>query len=155
MDEKNTKNNMIKIPHSIDFVEPPNLHSLYKPRYDGMLLSHLSKGLSFASFEVGVTTKTMSAWTLRHPSFALAREIGEKRRLKLLEAAGIKMIIEGNAVAWKFMMQDYGMTEKLEISVGNALEDDEIINEELKNITPERSKRLARIRELGRKLKIG
>jgi len=155
MDEKNTEKKKLKVPATIDFVEPANLHSLYKPQYDQMLLKHLSKGLSFACFEVGVTTNTMNAWIRRHPSFALARELGEKKRLQLLEAAGIKMIIEGSAVAWKFMMQDYGMTEKLEISVGNALEDDANINEEMKNITPERSKRLARIKALGSKLKIG
>ncbi len=154
MEKKNTPKDVIRIPDSIEFVEPVNAHSLYDRLFDKQLIAHLSKGLSFASFDVGVTTKTLHQWLKKQPSFYLARERGEKKRLQLLEAAGIKMIIEGNAVAWKFMMQDYGMTEKLEISMGRAAEDESAIHEEMQNITPERSKRLERIRELGRKLKI-
>jgi hypothetical protein len=154
MAKKNTPKGVMLIPDSIEFAEPGNANSLYELAFDKQLIAHLSKGLSFGSFDVGVTTKTLHQWLKKHPTFYLARERGEKKRLQLLEAAGIKMIIEGNAVAWKFMMQDYGMTEKLEISMGRAAEDDAAIEAEMQNITPERSKRLERIRDLGRKLKI-
>jgi len=154
MPKKNTEKGVVKIPDPFDFdVDIHNANSRYDKKFDRMLLDHLSKGLSFASFDVGVTSKTLHLWLKLHPTFHLARERGEKKRLKLLEAAGMKMIVEGNAVAWKFMMQDYGMTDQLKISVG-GVEDDELIAQEMKNITPERSKRLERIRELGKKLKI-
>ena len=89
----------------------------YKPEYDQMLLDHLSKGLSFMSFDVpgGVAYQTLVQWCKRFPSFAQAREIGEKRRLLLLEDEGIKMVKGGNAVVWKTLMSQYGLAEKVEV----------------------------------------
>lgn len=89
----------------------------YKPEYDQMLLDHLSKGYSFTSFDVpgGVAYNTLKVWCKRFPSFAQAREIGEKRKLKILEDEGLKMVKSGNVVAWKFMMNQHGVSEKVEV----------------------------------------
>lgn len=93
----------------------------YKPEYDQLLLDHLSKGLSFSSFDVpgGVAYSTLRKWCERFPSFAQAREIGEKRRLQLLETEGIKMVKGGNVVAWKFLMNQHGVVEKSEVHVSS------------------------------------
>jgi hypothetical protein len=90
----------------------------YKPEYDQLLLNHLSKGLSFMSFDVpgGVAYSTLRTWCKRFPSFAQAREIGEKKRLQLLEGEGIKMVKGGNAVVWKTLMSQYGLAEKVEVN---------------------------------------
>jgi hypothetical protein len=154
MKEKNTKKQRIIIPEVIEFTEPTRPDSKYRPEYDEMLYKHLAKGLSWGSFDVGVTNKTMNAWLSKHPSFALARERGEKKRLQLLEAAGMKMIVEGNATAWKYMMAEFLLSDPLPPALSGDSSEDEVIEAEMKNVTPERSRRLARIRELGKKLKI-
>ena len=89
----------------------------YEPEFDQMLVEHLSKGLSFMSFNVagGVAYNTLRVWCKRFPSFAQAREIGEKARLKMLEEEGVKMVKGGNVVAWKFMMNQHGVHEKVEV----------------------------------------
>jgi hypothetical protein len=95
----------------------------YKPEYADRLLDHLSKGLSFTSFNVegGVSYSTLVNWCRRFPEFAQAREIGEKARLQLLEEEGIKMIKAGNVVAWKFMMNQLGMSEKVTVESAPAI----------------------------------
>ena len=89
----------------------------YKPEYDQMLIDHLSQGLSLGSFNVpgGVSYRTLINWTKKYKSFAEARDIGEKARLELLEVEGIKMVKAGNVVAWKFLMNQHGMHEKVEV----------------------------------------
>lgn len=95
----------------------------YKDEFPELLQAHLEKGLSFFSFNVpgGVTTATLTNWTKRHPAFAHAREVGEKARLQLLEEEGIKMVKGGNVVAWKFMMNQHGIHEKVEHSHNHSL----------------------------------
>lgn len=94
----------------------------YKPEYDDLLLLHLSKGLSFMSFDVaaGVAYKTLVSWTKRFPSFAQAREIGEKAKLRLLEEEGIKMVRGGNVIAWKFLMVQQGASDRKEVTVNHT-----------------------------------
>lgn len=89
----------------------------YKPEYDQLLLDHLSSGLSISSFDTpdGVSYVTVLAWIKRFPSFAQAREIGDKARLAMLETEGIKMIKGGNVVAWKFLMNQHGQHETIEV----------------------------------------
>lgn len=89
----------------------------YKPEYDDMLLKHLSKGLSFMSFDIpgGITYNTLLTWCKRFPAFAEAREMGEKARLRMLEEEGVKMIKGGNVVAWKFLMNQHGVHETTEV----------------------------------------
>jgi hypothetical protein len=87
--------------------------SKYKPEFCEQLRKHLGKGLSMGSFNVpgGVSYNTLMNWVKRYPSFAQAREMGEKSRLELLEVEGIKMVKAGNVVAWKFMMSQHGMVD--------------------------------------------
>jgi len=89
----------------------------YKPEYDQLLIDHLSQGLSLGSFNVpgNVSYRTIINWTKEYKSFAEARDIGEKARLGLLEEEGIKMVKAGNVVAWKFLMNQHGMHEKVEV----------------------------------------
>jgi hypothetical protein len=91
----------------------------YKEEFPDLLLEHLSKGLSFYSFDVigGVATSTLIKWAKRYPDFAMAREIGEKARLLMLEEEGIKMIKGGNVVAWKFLMNQHGVIEKVDHNI--------------------------------------
>ena len=158
MPKKNIPKDVLIIPETIEFYEPVNENSKYDPSYDDKLMKHLAKGLSFNSFDVGVTSKTLNQWLKKHPSFALARERGEKKRLQLLEAAGMKMIVEGNAVAWKFMMQqELGLSDiniKIDNGGGSNKDDADQLEKEMIDVTPERTKRLAKIREYAKKLKI-
>ena len=89
----------------------------YKPEYDQLLLDHLSSGLSISSFDTpeGVSYVTVLAWIKRFPSFAQSREIGDKARLAMLEEEGIKMVKGGNVVAWKFLMNQHGQHETIEV----------------------------------------
>lgn len=102
----------------IAFLEQRWSSCKYKPEYAQMLLDHLSEGLSFTSFNVpgGVSYSTLRQWEKRFPEFAQAREIGEKAKLKLLEEEGIKMVKGGNVVAWKFLMNQQGVTEEVNIN---------------------------------------
>lgn len=102
----------------IEFLEQRWSSCKYKPEFAQMLLNHLSEGYSYSSFDVpgGVTYSTLRQWEKRFPEFAQAREMGEKAKLKLLETEGLKMVKEGNVVAWKFLMNQQGVTEQMEIT---------------------------------------
>jgi len=95
-----------------------NRRTLYNPKYDKLLAIHLGEGKSFDSFDIagGVSTMTLTNWCKKHPTFAAAREVGEKAKLRFLEDEGIKMVKGGNVTAWKFMMGLQGLSEKVEIS---------------------------------------
>lgn len=100
--------------HTVALLERKWSSCKYKEEYAEQLQEHLSKGLSFQSFNVpgGVSYNTLINWTKRFPAFAQAREIGEKARLQMLEEEGIKMVKSGNVVAWKHLMQQQQMGEK-------------------------------------------
>lgn len=148
MGEKEKKKS--KVP-AVVFTQPIIGSSKYRSGYCKQLTDHLKKGLSFNSFDVGVSQKTMNNWLDTYPEFAMARERGDKLRLKLLEAAGIKMVIEGNASVWKFMMQEFGMTENVNLTVSQT-EEPPLVEGQVIDITPERAARRERIRELGKRL---
>lgn len=59
----------------------------YKEEYNDMLISHMSRGLSFESFagEIGVAKSTLYKWKVEIPPFQEAFEIGYSRGLKLYE----------------------------------------------------------------------
>jgi hypothetical protein len=97
---------------------PKNNRSLYRPEYDDLLIEHLASGKSFMSFDVagGVSYKTLRNWCDKFPSFAEAREIGEKAKLRFLEDEGVKMVKGGNVIAWKFMMNQQGVMEEKKIN---------------------------------------
>lgn len=90
---------------------------LYKPKYAYELYEHLRKGFSFASFTVDakVCHSTLEKWKKRFPAFQAAKESGERAKLKRLESEGMKMVKGGNVVAWKFLMNQMGVTEKSEV----------------------------------------
>ena len=152
MGEKEKKKS--KVP-AVVFTQPITSSSKYRQGYCKQLTDHLKRGLSFNSFEVGVSQSTMNNWLDTYPEFAMARERGDKLRLKLLEAAGIKMVIEGNASVWKFMMQEFGMVENVNVTHTSTEElppaptPGQVID-----VTPERAARRERIRELGKRLGI-
>ena len=149
-------------PDEINFHKPMRIDNGYKPEYAVLLMDHISKGFSLNIFDVGVSTSTLHSWLRDHEDFALARDRGERRKLKLLEASGIKMAIsEGNASVWKVLISQFGVSEKSETrnlhvhqhqkvdSEPNASVD----GEEMLKLTGHES-RLARIRELSGKLGI-
>jgi len=150
MGEKEKKKS--KVP-AVVFTQPIKGASKYKQKYCKLLTEHLKKGLSFNSFDVGVSQATMNNWLKTYPEFNLARERGDKLRLKLLEAAGIKMVVEGNSSVWKFMMQEFGMTENVNLTVSKP-EDlpPEPAEGQVIDVTPERKARRERIRELGKRI---
>jgi len=111
MEEEKKKRPFASEPKRIDFHAPLN-NSGYKPEYAAMLREHIGKGFSLNSFDVGVSTKTIYNWLRIHEDFALARERGEKQKLKFLEASGVKMVAEGNAAVWKTLISQYGVNEK-------------------------------------------
>ena len=126
----------------------------YEPEYAQMLLEHLTKGLSFTSFNVpgGVSYSTLRNWCKRFPEFAQAREIGEKARLQLLEEEGIKMVRAGNVVAWKFLMNQLGLTESLNVTHSNP-EDGIPPNPHSSVPDSVRYARLQRLKELDEKVR--
>lgn len=85
----------------------------YREEYPQLLLDHLSKGFSYSSFDVpgGVSYSTLREWERRFPAFAQAREIGEKKKLKVLEKIGLDLCRDGNASVWKFFMNQHGISE--------------------------------------------
>ena len=126
----------------------------YKPEYDEALIKHLSKGYSFMSFSVdkGVSYRTLINWCNRFPSFNEAREIGEKARLKLLEAEGLKMVKGGNVVAWKFMMIQLGLVEKSEVNHNHqgAIS----VSPHMRVSAPVRYARFQKLKELHQRVKL-
>jgi len=124
----------------------------YLPKYDQMLIEHLTSGLSFASFTVGTGTSysTLLEWCKRFPSFMEAREIGEKARLQMLEREGLKMVKGGNVVAWKFMMNQMGMHETT--AVHKTIEHSITANPNI--AAPIRHKRLQRLVEMNKRIKL-
>ena len=104
---------------------------------------------------MGVSSATIYEWLRNHKDFALARELGERRKLKLLEAAGMKMAVsDGNASVWKVLMSQYGVTEKTE-SIHHHSHSHTSQTESAEPIKlTGHQERLARIRELSQRLGI-
>ena len=140
-------------PETIEFHAPDGFRS----EYCAMLRDHIGKGFSFSSFEIGVTNATLQRWLRDYPEFREARESGERKKLKILEAAGMRMaVVESNVSAWKLMMSQHGVGEKT-ASVQHHIHEridtnrDEPVRVEE---TSQRKARKARIRELAAELEI-
>lgn len=62
----------------------------YQEKYCQMLIDHMAKGHSFESFAgvegVWVSRKTLYDWANANPDFAIAREIGQAKRMQQQEA---------------------------------------------------------------------
>ena len=128
----------------------------YKPEFDKMLQDHLSKGLSFLSFNIpgGVSYSTLITWTKRFPSFAQAREIGEKHKLQLLEEEGIKMVKGGNVIAWKFLMNQLGHSETRTIDIKTTHTGNVSISPHMQVPASIRYTRLQKIKELHQRVSL-
>ena len=153
-ENRNKKPFKIKKPDTIEFIEPKrdtSSFSKYDPKYDKMLLEHMAKGFSLASFtEAKVCTTTLYKWLEVHPTFKESHDLGVMYRMKLLEAAGIKMAVkEGNATVWKALMQEFGFVDKVEVVNKHEVLD---TNNPMVDVTPEKMKRLQRIKELTEEL---
>lgn len=59
----------------------------YKSEYDQMVVEHMSKGYSFASFgaDINQSRETLYDWCDVHPSFKRAKQIGQLKAQKYLE----------------------------------------------------------------------
>ena len=96
----------------------------FRINYPRLLETHMAQGFTFNSFagEVDVTPKTLYRWLAAYPEFKRAREIGEARRQKVLEAVGLKIATtgKGNASAWAFIMKNtHGWTDNLTVTPGD------------------------------------
>lgn len=155
MSENNKKRPRACDPETVDFHNPMQSNNSYDPKYCILLTDHIAKGFSLNSFDVGVSSATIQSWLRTHEEFALARERGERRKLKLLEAAGIKMAVtESNSTVWKVLMSQYGVTERTE-SVHHHSHHHRSESKESEPIKlTGHEERLARIRELSDRLGI-
>ena len=112
MADKETRKKKIPRPEDVEYVQFKPADS-FQIEYCAMLTDHIAKGFSFASFDVGVTNATMSRWLYDHPEFSAAREKGERKKLQVLEAAGMRMaVVDSNVSAWKLLMSQHGVVEK-------------------------------------------
>lgn len=59
----------------------------YRPEYDELLIKHMSKGMSFASFGgvVNVGRTTLFEWVDRHPTFAEAYKTAKEKAFLFYE----------------------------------------------------------------------
>lgn len=129
----------------------------FRPEYCAMLRDHIGKGFSLNSFDVGVTNKTLYRWLSEYPEFASARDAGERKKLKILEAAGMKMVVQdGNVQAWKLLMNQYGVVEKTAThNINENVEIEASVDEvDMIEYDTKRAERIARIQSLTRKLEI-
>ena len=140
-------------PDKVEFHAPDGFRS----EYCAMLRDHIGRGFSFASFEIGVTNATLHRWLHDYPEFNEARESGERKKLKILEAAGLKMaVVESNVQAWKLLMSQQGVVEKtasvqhhIHERIDNTRDEPVRVEE-----TSQRKARKDRIRELAAELEI-
>lgn len=119
-----------------------------------MLKKHLSKGYSLASFaaKINVTYPTLHNWAKRFPEFAHAREIGEAARLQMLEWEGIKMIKDGNVTAWKFMMNQMGISETTQVNHNHS--GNVSVSPHSRVNAPARFARLQKLKELNKRVSL-
>lgn len=128
----------------------------YKEKYSSMLKKHLSQGYSLGSFaaKIDVTYPTLTNWAKRFPEFAHAREIGEAARLRMLEWEGIKMIKDGNVTAWKFMMNQMGISETTEVMHNHNHTGTIEVSPQNRGNAPARFARLQKLKELNRRVSL-
>ena len=99
----------------------------YKVEYDQLLISHMTKGLSFDAFAgiVDVAEETIYNWTKQFPSFKLAKVTGHSKRRATLEKIGLKIMLTGvgSTTAWIFFMKNaYHWTDRHEVQVTHGID---------------------------------
>lgn len=83
----------------------------YKEEYCEMLIDHMSKGLSQASFAglIGVNVDTLTEWFKRHEAFSVSQKIGRAASLLIWERIGNELALgrlKGNMGAYAFNMKN-------------------------------------------------
>jgi hypothetical protein len=86
--------------------------SKYDESFPDLLIDHMSKGFSFASFAgvVSVTRDTLYKWVDKHPDFKEAKGIATSRSMLWLEGIMLKHMVHTQRGArvdpnlWKYLM---------------------------------------------------
>jgi hypothetical protein len=89
------KNKIHKTQDGVNYVTQPYA---YKPEYCDMLVKHMAKGFSYQSFagEIDVCFKTLYNWEKDFPAWKAAKERGNPKNLKIMEAFGLKAMSGGS-----------------------------------------------------------
>lgn len=92
---------------------PGGAPTKYRQDFCEKLVTHMSKGLSFATFahEVNVSLDTLYDWADAHKEFLESKKAGEIAQKSYLEKIGVALAtgqIQGNVTAWIFIMKNHG-----------------------------------------------
>lgn len=131
-------------PAKVEFVRP-NRSNKYHPSYADRLYEHLSSGFSIHTFSLeGIAHTTIMSWVDTNAEFRHALIEGEKKRRLLVEATGMKLLKDGNTVAWKTLLSQYEVVDRVSIEEKKEVK----ITLDPDSSTPKRLERLERIKEL-------
>ena len=83
-----------------------------------------------------------------NPEFRHAMLEGQKKRRLIVEAAGLKMLGEGNHTVWKTMVAEYQVTDRVQTH-----STEEVTVDVKDSATPHKLERLARIQKLMEEVK--
>ena len=84
------------------------------------------------------------SWVDTNAEFRHALIEGEKKRRLLVEATGMKLLKDGNTVAWKTLLSQYEVVDRVSIEEKKEVK----ITLDPDSSTPKRLERLERIKEL-------
>lgn len=131
-------------PAKVEFVRPSRSNK-YHPSYADKLYEHLCSGFSVHTFSIdGVAHTTIMSWVDTNPEFRHALIEGEKKRRLLVEATGMKLLKEGNTVAWKTLLSQYEVVDRVSVEEKQEVK----ITLDPDSTTPKRLERLEKIKEL-------
>ena len=123
----------------------PNRSSKYHPSYADELFKHLSAGFSVHTFSIPeVSHTTIMQWIDTNPEFRHALIEGEKARRKLVEAVGLKLMRDGNTVAWKTLLSQYEVTDRVQVEEKHEVK----LTVDPDSKSPKRLERLEKIKQL-------
>jgi len=93
----------------------------YNPEYCDMLIEHMGKGYSFASFagRIKCNQDTLYEWKKKYPDFSEAHKQGLSANLLFWESNGIIISVKGkgNFSAWRYNMANrHGWRDSIEVS---------------------------------------
>ena len=129
---------------NLEFVRP-NRSTKYEPYFADLLYDHLSSGFSINTFHIdGITHATLMSWIDTNAEFREAMILGEKNRRKLVEAVGLKMMKDGNTTAWKTLLAQYEITDRVQVEETKEVK----LTLDPDSKSPKRLERLNKIKEL-------
>ena len=135
-------------PKKFNFVVPSR-SSKYDSSYAEDLYDWMCQGFSFETFSIeGVAHSTIVDWVKSNPEFRHAMLEGQKKRRLIVEAAGLKMLGEGNQTVWKTMVAEYQVTDRVQTH-----STEEVTVDVKDSSTPHKLERLARIQKLMEEVK--